>query len=134
LEIKLRGHVASKGKADGDALVSHEPFSFIQAEISTGIVYQPGHDFHGKSIKDKILVYTTGCGPAGYHLFMLKNSMNAPKAIINIKPFYQQVGDAISSDLPMMYGVEGILFDTIQTGDWVSVNADNGIITVKKKY
>ena len=133
MDIKLSGRVANPGKAAGKALISHKPFSFMQADLSTGLVYQPGHEFHGKSIKDKVLIFTTGCGPAGYHLFVLKNCIAAPKAIINIKPFYQQVGDAISSDLPMMYGFGLNVLDIIQTGDWVSVDADNGIITVKKK-
>jgi uncharacterized protein len=132
MDIKLSGRVANRGKAEGEALISHKPFSFMQADLSTGMVYQPGHEFHGQSIKDKVLIYTTGCGPAGYHLFVLKNSVAAPKAIINIRPFYQQVGDAISSDLPMMYGFDLSLLDIIHTGDLVSVDADNGIITLKK--
>ena len=133
MEIRLRGHVANKGKAEGEALTSYKPFSFLQAEVSNGMVYQPGHEFHGKSIKDKVLVYATGCGPAGYHLFVLKNSIAAPKAIINLMPTYQQVGDAISAEIPMMYGFDINLFELIQTGDWVTVDADAGIIRVEKR-
>jgi hypothetical protein len=133
MEIKLRGRVANKGKAQGEALTSYNPFSFLQAETSTGIVYQPGHEFHGQTIKDKILIYPTGCGPAGYHLFLMKNSFAAPKAIVNMELFYQQVGDALSAEIPMMYGFNLNLFDIIQTGDWVIVNADEGIITVQKR-
>jgi len=85
-------------------------------------------------LKTKCLIYPTGCGPAGYHLFVLKNCIAAPKAIINIKPFYQQVGDAISSDLPMLYGFDLSLLDIIQTDDWVSVDADIGVITIKRNH
>ena len=137
MEIRLRGRIASKGKADGEALVCHEPLAFLVmlwvVDQATGIINLPGHELHGKSIKDKILVYPYGCGGVGYFLYLFKKAGVGPKAIVNMKPYDQDIIDAIFAQVPIIYGFDRNLLEIVETGNHVHVDADEGIITVSKE-
>ena len=101
--------------------------------FSTGIIYNPTHELHGKSVKDKIVIYPYGCGPVGYPLFLLTKLGGSPRAIINMSPYSQDLADAIFAGIPMVYGFDENLLEIIQTGDLVTVNANNGFVIVNKE-
>jgi predicted aconitase with swiveling domain len=133
MDITLRGHGASKGKAAGEALVCHDPFMFACWEPATGVIYRPDSELHGKSVKDKVVVYPCGCGGVGYFLYSMKKAGGSPKAIVNMKPYHHEIVEAIFAQIPMVYGFDSNLLEIVQTGDHVDVDADEGIITVSKK-
>ena len=123
---------AGKGSTEGEALVCHEPLRFTSGEPADGIINQPGNELHGKSVKNKVVVYPCGCGGVGYFLYQLRKAGGNPKAIVNMKPYHHEVIDAIFAEIPMVYGVDQNLLEIVQTGDYISVNADEGTITVTK--
>ena len=46
----------SKGKAEGELIVSSEAISFLGGvDPETGVVIDPNHELKGESIKDKVL-------------------------------------------------------------------------------
>lgn len=133
MSIRIRGHTASRGKGEGEALVCHEPLTFWNVDPATGGIYRPGHEAHGKSLKGKVVIYPCGCGPTGYHLYLLKKTGGGPKAIVNMKPYHHELIDAILAEIPMVYGFDHNLLEIVETGDQVLVNADDGIIEVRKE-
>jgi predicted aconitase with swiveling domain len=105
--IFLRGRSASKGKAEGVALVSRDMIAFGGTpDLETGIVREPNHCLLGQNIAGRVLVYPTGKGSTGdpYSCFFLTRYGNAPKAIINRTANPTTVVAAIISGIPMIYG------------------------------
>ena len=51
----------SKGKAEGELIVSNEAISFLGGvDPETGVVIDPNHELKGQSIKDKVLFIPGG--------------------------------------------------------------------------
>lgn len=135
-EIILKGSKVAKGKARGEALVSHSPISFLGGVNSqTGVVAEKGHELEGQCVADKILVFPAGKGSTAgsYQLYELTFSKKAPKAIINIRADPVVTIGAIIGNIPMVDKVEPNPLEVIKTGDLVEVDADLGIIKVKSR-
>jgi predicted aconitase with swiveling domain len=136
-EIVINCRCASRGKAEGEAIISTDMIAFGGTPVlKTGIVGEPNHCLKGKSIADKILVYPTGKGSTNdpYSCYFLKKYGNAPRAIINQVANPTTVVAAILSEIPMVYGCDCDPLVEIETGDWVEVNADEGVIKVHKQH
>ena len=133
MDIKLRGRGVNKGKVEGEAVVCQQPVAFLSWEPAAGVICQPGGELHGKSVKDKVVVYPCGCGGVGYPLYTLKEAGGGPKAIVNMKPYHQELVDAVLTQIPMVHGFDRNLLEIVKTGDHVTVDADEGIITVSKR-
>jgi predicted aconitase with swiveling domain len=134
--IVLKCKSASPGKCSGEALTSTDMIAFGGTPIlKTGVVGEPNHVLLGQSIAGKILVYPTGKGSTGdpYSCYFLTKYGNAPKAIINRAANSTTVVAAILCDIPMVYACEKDPLQVIETGDWVEVDADQGLVTVRKK-
>jgi len=135
-ELVLKGHRIAKGKAEGEALVSKDRFSFWgTVNLNTGIVHERGHDLKEESIKDKILIYSTGKGSGGgsARLYSLIKAGLGPKAILNVKAEVVTTIGAIMGDIPVMDQLDQDPTEVIQTGDYVYVDADNSTVRVVKK-
>lgn len=130
------GRTASKGKAEGEALVCHKPLALLiilwGIDQTTGVINLPDHELHSKSIKDKILVYPCGCGGNGYFLYLFRKAGVGPRAVINMQPFEQDMIDAIFAQIPMVYGFDHNLLQIIESGDHIDVDANKGVVTVSK--
>lgn len=136
-EIIVKGHKVAKGKARGEALVCRSPISFLgSVNPETGVVVEEGHELKGKSLSDKILIFPIGKGSTAgsYQLYELAYYKKAPKAIINIQADPIIAIGAIISDIPMMDKLEQNPLEMIQTGDFVEVDADQGIVRVRPKH
>jgi hypothetical protein len=132
-EIMIKGHKVAKGKAQGEALVSHSAISFLGGvNPETGVVVEEGHELKGRSIFDKVLVFPIGKGSTAgsYQLYELAYNGKAPKAIINLQADPVIAVGAIISDIPMMDRLEQNPLGTIQTGDAVEVDADQGVVRI----
>ena len=133
-EIILKGHRVSKGKAEGEALVSQSPISFMGGvNPETGIIVDKGHELEGASVSDKILVFPVGKGSTSgsYQLYTLVYFKKAPKAIINRRADPVVAIGAIIGDIPMVDKLEPDPLEVIKTGDLVEVDADQGIVRVR---
>ena len=135
-EIVLKGHKVAKGKAQGEALISHSPISFFGGvNPETGVVVDRGHELEGVSIADKILVFPVGKGSTGgsYRIYELTVNNKAPRAIINLQADTIIAIGTIIASIPMVDKLEPNPMEVIKTGDIVEVDADQGIVKVRSK-
>lgn len=122
--IILHGRVIKAGRAEGEALVSAAPISFLGGvDADTGIVLEAGHPLQGRSVAGKILVFPTGKGSTvgSYTILRLSRNGHGPAAIINAESEAIVAVGAIIADIPM---VDHIDISQIRDGDWVVVNED----------
>ncbi len=132
----LKGRGASKGVAEGEALLTHDAISFLSdISITEGIIISPQSKCKGQSVSDKILIFPTGRGSTAdpYGFYMLKKAGKAPKAVINVDANPTTVAGAIISNTPMVYKLDKNPLDIIETGDHVLVDGNKGIVIITKK-
>jgi uncharacterized protein len=131
--IKLKAHIVSRGRAEGDALVTSQPLSFLGSiDPKTGVVIEKGHELAGKSIKGKVLVFPSGKGSTvgSYVIYQLKKSGAAPSAMINVKTEPIVAVGAIISGIPLVDRVEKDPVTNIKNGDKVLVDAIVGSVEI----
>jgi predicted aconitase with swiveling domain len=129
----LKAHIVSRGKAQGIALVTSQPISFLgSVDVKKGIIVEKGHELEGKSISGKVLVFPGGKGSTvgSYAIYQLKKNGAAPIAMINVKAEPIVAVGAIISDIPLVDNVEKNPVETIKTGDKVLVDAIVGSIEI----
>lgn len=125
---QLKGRLISKGKGEGEALVTSMPISFYGGvDPNSGVVIEKGHELQGVSVKDKILVFPTGKGSTvgSYTLYRMKKNKTAPAAIINKECETVVAVGAIISEIPC---VDKIETSKIRTGNRVKV--ENETVTL----
>lgn len=133
MTTKLKAHIVSRGKAQGYALVSSSPISFLGSiNVKTGMVVEKGHELEGISIKGKVLVFPGGKGSTvgSYAIYQLKKNGSAPSAMINIHAEPIVAVGAIISDIPLVDNVEQNPVNVIKNGDKVLVDAILGSVEI----
>lgn len=136
-ETILRGHKVAKGRSEGRALVTRELISFYQGiNPETGIVIEKNHELEGKRVTGMILVFPMekGSTAGAFHLYEMVYCGTAPKGIINLRADPIIALGAIISNIPMVDRLDINPLDAIKTGDYVEVNADEGIVKVRKEF
>lgn len=134
--MKLTGRMVNEGKAEGEAIVSRIPFSFLgELDPSTGKIAAPSHDLFGKCIKDKIFVCPTGKGSSSGPTiaYAAKKAGSLPKAMIvgQVEPVIAAA--ILIADIPAVDQLDRDPLEVIETGDYVTVDADQGVVEVVKK-
>jgi len=121
---RLRGIAIVAGTAEGDALVCRDNLAFSLVDPKTGIVKQPGHPWHGRSIAGKVLVFPTGQGSSSgsYWLLNLGHEGNAPAAILNAQCDAVVIAGAVLADVPLVHRLAPDPFAHIRDGDRVRVH------------
>lgn len=129
----LKGKKVKEGRAEGEALVCHEDFSFSSADSKTGIVIEKGHAIEGQSLAGKVLVIPTGTGSTGgsYSIYEMAKIGSAPKAILAEKADEITATGAIMGNIPMIHGFDGNPMEAIKTGDRIELDAEEGIVEIK---
>jgi predicted aconitase with swiveling domain len=125
---QLKGRLISKGKGEGEALVTTQPISFYGGvDPNTGVVIEKGHELQGQNVKGKILVFPTGKGSTvgSYTLYRMKKNGTAPAGIVNRECETVVAVGAIISEIPC---VDKIDIAKIKTGNRVQV--ENGVVTL----
>lgn len=125
------------GIASGEALVSHTPISWGgEIDESNGKIRVRGHELEGMSVSGKILVYPEAKGSTftGKMLQTLASFNCQPGAIIMVEhPDHTTIQGVIVANIPMVCLPEKDPLMLIKTGDFVEVNATDGIITLGKQ-
>jgi predicted aconitase with swiveling domain len=127
---QLKGRLISKGKAQGEALVTSQPISFYGGvDPNTGVIIEKGHELQGQSVKGKILVFPTGKGSTvgSYTLYRMKKNGTAPVGMINKECETVVAVGAIISEIPC---VDKIDISKIKTGEKIQI--ENGVMTYLK--
>ena len=130
----LKGHKVSKGKSEGETLVTKEPISFWgSVDSETGLIMEKNHELEGMSITGKILVFPVGKGSTlgSYRLYEMVRCNTQPKGIINLRADPVVAVGAIISNIPMVDRLDGNPLELIKTGDYVELDADKGIVKIR---
>ncbi len=131
--MRLKAHIISRGKAEGIALVTSQPISFLGSiDVKNGIVIEKGHELEGESIQGKVLVFPGGKGSTvgSYSIYQLKKNGVSPVAMINVRTEPIVAVGAIISDIPLVDNAEKNPIEFIKTGDKVLVDAIMGMIEI----
>jgi predicted aconitase with swiveling domain len=133
--IVLRGRKVVGGCAEGEALVTRETISgWGGINPVTGTVIETRHELRGQSFKGKVLVFPGAKGSSGwstrFHVARIAGA--APLALVfNIMTTKVALG-AVVMRAPAVTDLDQDPLEVIETGDWVKVDADNGIVEVIK--
>jgi predicted aconitase with swiveling domain len=133
--IRLKAKPVTRGRAEGQALVSRMAISFTGGmDPESGIIREPGHDLYGQSVAGKILVFPTGKGSTtgSWQYYAAFKRGFAPRGIINEKAEGVVAVSAIITETPMVHGLEKNPVDCIETGDFVRIDADKGFVEIIK--
>ncbi|MGG2197109.1 MULTISPECIES: aconitase X swivel domain-containing protein [Paenibacillus] len=135
-KIVLHGRKVVGGCAEGEALVTRDTISgWGGINPMTGTIIELQHELQGQSFKDKVLVFPGAKGSSGWSAYfhMARMVGAAPKAMIfNIMTTKAALGTVVSH-APTVTDLDQDPLDMIETGDWVKVDADNGIVEITKK-
>jgi predicted aconitase with swiveling domain len=142
-KIILKGHKGIGGVAEGEAVVSHDPISYM-SDVG-GIWRDPlSHlvtnkrslpELYGKDLAGKVLVFPTGKGgifSTPLLMTLTKHGIGL-KAMINVKTHPVFLSASILANIPTVDGLDQNPCEVIETGDWVKVDAEKGIVEVTKK-
>jgi predicted aconitase with swiveling domain len=136
-EITIRCKKILGGVACGEAMVSRVPISWVsEVDETDGKIVPKGHELEGMNVGGKILIYPEAKGStfAGVVLRTLAHFNCQPKAIIMVKkPDHTTIQGIIMSDVPAVCLPDKNPLEIIRTGDFVEVNATEGLIKVMKK-
>ncbi len=134
--IVLRGRKVVGGVAEGEALVTRDTISgWGGVNPTNGTVIETRHELRGISFKDKVLVCPGAKGSSGWSgMFHMTRLMGtAPKAMLfNIMTTKIALG-CVVMHCPSVTDFDIDPLDVIETGDWVKVDGDRGVVEVTKK-
>lgn len=129
----IKGRTISKGKVEGEILISKVPISFLGGvDPQTGIVQDKESNLYGQCIKDKILVFPYGKGSTvgSYVILQLKKNNVAPKGMINLKTETIIAVGAIISRIPLIDMLEKGGYEKLKDGEKIELNCDEGHIKI----
>lgn len=135
-KITIKGRKVVGGVAEGEALVTRNTISgWGGIDANTGTVIERRHELVGQSFKDKVLVFPGAKGSSGYsHYFHLARVAGAaPKAMLFNKMTTKAALGAVVTRVPAMSDFNEDPLAAIETGDWVKVDADRGVVEVTKR-
>lgn len=123
----------SKGQVSGQALVSRDAVCFYLAVPETGEIVEKNHDIKGKCVAGKLLIMPSGKGSSVVQadgLYKLLKNGKHPAGMIVETADTVLVTAAVAMEIPMVHKVERKFFERVKNGMKVSLDADNGVITV----
>jgi predicted aconitase with swiveling domain len=134
--IRLRGRKVVGGCVEGEALVTRQTISgWGGVNPKLGTIIETQHELRGQSFKDKVLVFPGAKGSSGWSaMFHTARLMGtAPKALIFNEMTPKVALGAVVMRVPSITQLDRDPLDVIETGDWVRVDADRGIVEVTKR-
>jgi predicted aconitase with swiveling domain len=134
--IVLHGRGIVGGCAEGEALVTREMISgWGGIDPMTGTVIETRHELRGKSFKDKVLVFPGAKGSSGWSnaMHMTRLTKSAPLAMVFIQMTTKIALGAVVTRVPTVTELDQDPLKVIETGDWVKVDGDRGVVEVTKR-
>lgn len=125
----------SKGHVYGPVLLTKDSLSFLGGvNPQTGIITDPNHELYGKKITNKILVIPSGKGSTvgSYIIYQMFKNNTAPRGLIALEAEPIIATGAIMASIPMVDQPQDSLYDILEDGDMVDLDADNGLIKIEK--
>jgi hypothetical protein len=133
--LVLKGRKVVGGVVEGEALVTKQTISgWGGINPMLGTITETRHELRGVSFKDKVLVFPGAKGSSGWSAMfhMTRLSGAAPKAMLFTEMTTKVALGAVVMRVPSVTDFDRNPLDLIETGDWVKVDADQGIVEVRK--
>ena len=127
----FKGKGIVKGSFRGEALVTHEPISFLGGvDPSTGVVVERGHELRGKTLAERALILPHGKGSTvgSYVLYSLAKRGLAPRAIVTVKTDLMVLTGCVIGGIPLLSEVPEEVLDVVRSGDLVEIDAHRGVL------
>jgi predicted aconitase with swiveling domain len=134
--IVLHGRKVVGGCAEGEAMVTRETISgWGGVNAMEGRIIETRHELRGQSFKDKVLVFRGAKGSSGWSVVFhtARLAGTAPKAMVFNEMTTKVALGAVVMRVPSVTDLDRDPLDVIETGDWVKVDGDRGIVEVIKK-
>ena len=134
--IVLQGRTVVGGRAEGEALVTRMTVpGWGGVNPVKGVITETRHDLRGVSFAGKVLVFPGAKGSSGwssqFHIARLAGK--APLAMLFNEMTTKIALGAVVAHAPSITDFDRDPLQLIENGDWVKVDADNGIVEVTKK-
>ena len=135
-KIILHGRKVVGGGAEGEALVTKQTISgWGGIDPMKGIITETRHELRGRSFKGKVLVFPGAKGSSGwstrFHVARLAGA--APIALVFNEMTTKVALGAVVIHAPAITDLDRDPLEVIETGDWVKVDADRGVVEVTKR-
>lgn len=134
--ITLHGRKVVPGVAEGEAMVTNDRISgWGGVDPRTGTIIETRHELRGQSFAGKVLVFPGAKGSSGWSatFHMARLSGAAPAAFLFNEMTTKMALGAVVTHAPSMTGFDRDPLTCIETGDWVKVDADRGIVEITRK-
>jgi len=129
----LKGRGIVPGRAEGEALVSHETISgWGGIDPATGTIIERRHELSGVCFTGKVLVFPGAKGSSGWSGFFQATRLlgTAPLAMVFTVLSTKSALGAVVTRVPTVTDLDTDPVTAINTGDHVVVDADHGLVTV----
>lgn len=133
--ITVRGRCVVPGVAEGEALVTTDRISgWGGIDSRTGTIVETRHQLRGVSFAGKVLVFPGAKGSSGWsNAFHLTRTFGvAPAAMLFNEMTTKIALGAVVTRAPAMTDFDTDPLALIETGDWVRVDADRGVVEITK--
>jgi uncharacterized protein len=134
--ITLHGRCVVPGFAEGEALVTRQQVSgWGGIDSRTGTIVETRHELRGVSFAGKVLVFPGAKGSSGWsNAFHLTRTLGvAPAAMLFNEMTTKMALGAVVTRAPAVTDFDRDPLDCIETGDWVVVDGERGIVQVHKR-
>lgn len=134
--LVIHGRKVVGGVAEGEALVTHTQISgWGGIDPRTGTIIETRHPLRGVSFAGKVLVFPGAKGSSGWsNQFHMARLMGvAPAAMLFNEMTTKVALGAVVVHAPAMTDFDRDPLELIETGDWVKVDADRGVVEITKK-
>ena len=134
--IVLTGRKVVGGVSEGEALVTRDRISgWGGVDPRTGTVIETRHELRGISFAGKVLVFPGAKGSSGWSgIFHTARLMGMAPAAMLFNEMTAKMGlGAVVTHAPAMTDFDRDPLSCIETGDWVRVDADRGIVEITKR-
>jgi predicted aconitase with swiveling domain len=134
--VILHGRKVHGGSAEGEALVTRSALGgFGCFDFDTGLVIDLNHEWYGQSVKGKVLVFATASGSSAWTIAhqALRFAEVAPAAYVVRENNPQTALGSVVARVPCVADFDRDPAEVIGNGDWVRVDAEQGIVEVIKK-
>lgn len=134
-KIILKGRKVIGGVAEGEALVSKKPLmGFGNIYVPGGFTVERDHPLYEVPFKDKVLVFPEPRGSGGFVGYGRTRQFGKnPAAFLYRRGNNLTVFAAMNMKVPTVTDFDQDPTEVIETGDWVRVDGDKGIVEVIKR-
>jgi uncharacterized protein len=134
--ITLRGRKVVGGYAEGEALVTRDTISgWGGINPMTGTIIETRHELRGQTFKDKVLVFPGAKGSSGWSaaFHVTRITGTAPRAMVFKEMTTKIALGAVVMRIPSVTDLDRDPLEVIETGDWVTVDGDRGIVEIHRR-